>query len=150
MFFGKLKDTEDEWGFDVNPSRFNPFISIDNDEHMRIINEANSTGKLIKGDADGNPILVDPPEPSDYEKAKQRIAELEGYLTSTDWYAIRYADTVEEIPAEIKTKRQDARDEISRLREEYPEPNETKGNKEYSELGSEDYDENGDYLNHQN
>ena len=99
MFFGKLKDTEDEWGFDVNPSRFNPFISIDNDEHMRIINEANSTGKLIKGDADGNPILVDPPEPSDYEKAKQRIAELEGYLTSTDWYAIRYADTGEEIPA---------------------------------------------------
>ena len=54
---------------------------------------------------------------------KQKIAELEGYLTFTDWYAIRYADTNEQIPAEIKIKRQEAREEISRLREEYPESN---------------------------
>jgi hypothetical protein len=116
MFFGKIKGTEDEWGFGVFSERFEPCKEIDDSEHMSIINEANSTGKLIKGDADGNPVLVNPPEPSDYEKAQRRIAELEGYLSETDWYAIRYADTGEEIPADVKKKRQEARDEISQLR----------------------------------
>lgn len=46
----------------------------------------------------------------------ERIAELEKYLYDTDWYALRYAETGKEIPAEIKTARQAARDEISRLR----------------------------------
>lgn len=48
---------------------------------------------------------------------QERIAELEKYLTMTDWYAIRFADTGEEIPAEVKKARQDAREEISKLRE---------------------------------
>lgn len=50
------------------------------------------------------------------QRKQQRIAELEEYLKSTDWYAIRFADTGEEIPEDIKKARQDARDEISRLR----------------------------------
>ena len=50
------------------------------------------------------------------QRKKQRIDELETYLSDTDWYAIRFADTGEEYPAEIKAKRQEARDEISRLR----------------------------------
>ena len=49
---------------------------------------------------------------------QERIAELEKYLSDTDWYAIRFADTGEEYPAEIKTARQEARDEISQLRGE--------------------------------
>lgn len=122
MFFGKLKDSN-EWGFGVFESRFETYKEIDDAVHMSIINRANNEGKLISADEEGNPILVAPPEPTEEEKAKQKIEELEGYLTSTDWYAIRFADTGEEIPAEIKTKRQEAREEISRLREEYPEPN---------------------------
>jgi len=122
MFFGKLKDSN-EWGFGVFENRFETYKEIDDAVHMSIINRANSEGKLISADEEGNPILVDPPEPSEEEKARQKIEELESYLTYTDWYAIRYADTGEEIPAEIKTKRQEAREEISRLREEYPEPN---------------------------
>lgn len=51
-------------------------------------------------------------------KEQERIADLEKYLTMTDWYAIRFADTGEEIPTEIKKARQDAREEISKLREE--------------------------------
>ncbi len=51
------------------------------------------------------------------QRKQKRIAELEKYLTMTDWYAIRFADTDEEIPAEIKKARQDAREEISKLRE---------------------------------
>ena len=47
---------------------------------------------------------------------QERITELEEYLTTTDWYAIRFADTGEEIPTEIKKARQDAREEISKLR----------------------------------
>ena len=50
------------------------------------------------------------------QRKQQRIAELEEYLKSTDWYAIRFADTGEEMPADIKKARQEARDEISRLR----------------------------------
>jgi hypothetical protein len=122
MFFGKLKDSN-EWGFSPFQNRFETCKEIDDAVHMSIINRSNNEGKLISADEEGNPILVDPPEPTEEEKAKQKIAELEGYLTSTDWYAIRYADAGEEIPAEIKTKRQEAREEISRLREEYPDPN---------------------------
>ena len=113
MYFGKLNNTEDEWGFDVFETTFESCIKVDSTEHISIIEEANSSGKLIKGDKDGKPILVDPPEPSDYEKAKQRISELEQFLSETDWYAIRFADTGEEIPAEIKKNRQNAREEIS-------------------------------------
>lgn len=123
MYFGKIKNTDDEWGFDVFTSNFESYVTVDDSEHLSIVNQANSEGKLIKGDSDGNPILVNPPEPTDYEKAQSRISELEQFLTETDWYAIRFADTGEEIPAEIKKNRQEARNEISRLRAEYPEPN---------------------------
>ena len=50
MFFGKIKGTNDEWGFDVFNSNFESFIEIDKAKHMSIVNEANSKGKLIKGD----------------------------------------------------------------------------------------------------
>lgn len=56
-------------------------------------------------------------EPTAKEQAEQRISELENYLNSTDWYAVRYAETGVEIPDDIKTARQEARDEISTLRE---------------------------------
>jgi hypothetical protein len=44
------------------------------------------------------------------------IAELETYLTSTDWYATRMAETGKAIPEEIIGKRKAARDRISALR----------------------------------
>lgn len=118
VFFGKVKGTENEWGFDVFETTFESYIEVDDDEHMGIIEKANSEGKLISGDKDGNPILVDLPKPTEEELKKQKISELERYLSQTDWYAIRFADTGEAIPTEIKQKRQDARDEISRLREQ--------------------------------
>lgn len=49
---------------------------------------------------------------------EERIEELEQYLKDTDWYAIRKADNGEDMPEEIRTARQEARDEISRLRGE--------------------------------
>ena len=51
------------------------------------------------------------------QRKVERIAELQNYLTATDWYAVRFAETGVEIPDEIKVERQAAREEISRLRD---------------------------------
>jgi len=44
------------------------------------------------------------------------IATLSTYLTSTDWYATRLAETGKAIPDEIAAERQKARDRISILK----------------------------------
>ena len=44
------------------------------------------------------------------------IASLTAYLTSTDWYATRMAETGKAIPEDVITKRQAARDRISVLK----------------------------------
>lgn len=62
--------------------------------------------------------VVPAPEPTEEEKNAIRIAELQNYLSITDWYVVRFAETGVEIPDEIKAERQAAREEISRLREE--------------------------------
>lgn len=49
---------------------------------------------------------------------KEELAEQQDILSSTDWYAIRYADSGVEIPAEIKAKRQAARERIDEIRAE--------------------------------
>lgn len=49
-------------------------------------------------------------------KSDAEIAELEAYLTSTDWYATRMAETGKAIPEKIIEKRRAARDRISALR----------------------------------
>lgn len=46
-----------------------------------------------------------------------KIAELQSYLDSTDWYVIRQTETGALIPAEILESRRLAREEISVLRE---------------------------------
>lgn len=120
MYFGKVKNgTHGEWGFTGNKDDkiFESLIEISEEEFNRLLGEANKNHKEIKGDKEGKPILVDYAEPTDSEKASARISELSHYLEDTDWYAIRFADTGEPIPAEIKTKRQEAREEISELRE---------------------------------
>lgn len=47
-----------------------------------------------------------------------RLTELQAFLDSTDWYVARFAETGVEIPEDIRQQRQEAREEISRLREE--------------------------------
>jgi len=116
MFFGKLKG-DGHYGFGVFEDRFESYKEIDDDEHMAMIDEANSKGKLIDADEEGNPILVDPPPPTEEEISEQKLYELESYLKETDWYAIRFADTGKEIPTEVKFKRQQVREEISKIRE---------------------------------
>ena len=49
---------------------------------------------------------------------EEELSEQQKILSSTDWYAIRYADSGVEIPADIKAKRQAAREKIDELRAE--------------------------------
>lgn len=65
--------------------------------------------------------VVKIPEPSEEEIKQARISELEAYLLSTDWYAIRESETGIDIPTDVKQARADARAEISRLRTELEE-----------------------------
>ena len=116
MYFGKIKNTKNEWGFDVFESHFDSFIVISDEEHMRFIDEANNKGKIISGDINGKPILIDPPEPSEKEKAEQKIIEYKRYLDSTDWYVIRFIEEGIPIPNSVKSKRHSARIEIPELR----------------------------------
>ena len=116
ILFGRIKNTDNEWGFNDDKNMFDTCKEVTEEIHRETVLQANAQQKLIKGDKDGNPILIDPPAPTEEERIRQRVAELERYLSQTDWYAIRFADTGEAIPTEIKQKRQDARDEISALR----------------------------------
>ena len=59
----------------------------------------------------------DPPDPK--EETLSKIREFQAYLDSTDWYVPRSMETGEPIPEEVKRKRAEAREEISRLREKY-------------------------------
>ena len=77
-------------------------------------------------DEEGNPItkticrfqIVRNAEPTANELNERRISELEFYLNSTDWYVVRRTDTGVEIPPDVEAARQEARDEISTLREQ--------------------------------
>lgn len=65
------------------------------------------------------PQVETPPEPTAEELRNTRIAKLQSDLAATDWYTIRFAETGVAIPEAIKEGRQAAREEISRLREEF-------------------------------
>jgi len=56
----------------------------------------------------------------DAEAAQKRKimerAELESYLGSTDWYAIRQAETGKLIPDDVLAARKEARDKLSELK----------------------------------
>ena len=46
----------------------------------------------------------------------EELAEQQNILSNTDWYIIRFADSGVEIPANIKTQRQAARERIDEIR----------------------------------
>ena len=63
-------------------------------------------------------------EPTQEELNQMRIAELERYLSLSDWYVVRYTETGVEIPGDVRQQRQSAREEISSLREQINNENE--------------------------
>ena len=54
--------------------------------------------------------------PSKEELTQLEIQRYQSYLSETDWYVYRAMDTGEPMPADVKQKRQEARDRISELR----------------------------------
>ena len=86
-------------------------VEISSAEHAALIN-GQSEGKQIQADANGKPILVTPP-PADPQI--QINAESLAYLASTDWYVIRKQETGTDIPEDILTNRQAARDAIKEV-----------------------------------
>lgn len=117
MVFYGTKNGE-TYGFYLDNMGFidDKYVKVDDGEHISIVNRANEEQLLIVPDENGYPKLVAPPPPSEEEVKEREINELQEYLNSTDWYAIRYADTGEPIPSDIKLKRSDARKRISELR----------------------------------
>ena len=111
------------WGFFLKKERvIKGLFELTEKEHMALM-DGQAEGKVITFHEDRKPTLEDPPPPTEAEKAHIRIYELEAFLKETDWYAIRFADEGKEIPSDIKKKRQKAREEISELREKYPQAN---------------------------
>lgn len=115
IFFGTKDGVT--YGAHLKNSNLKSYIEILDADWLSFVKKANTEGKIIKADVNGNPILIDVPQPSEKEILENEINQLEFYLKSTDWYAIRFADTGIEIPEEIKQKRQEARLKISNLRE---------------------------------
>lgn len=116
VFYGTKNGID--YGFYLDNEGFinDKYVEVDDGDHITIINRANNEQLQIVPDENGYPKLVAPPPPSEDELKEREINELQQYLLSTDWYAIRYADTGEPIPNNIKEKRADARKRISELR----------------------------------
>lgn len=67
-----------------------------------------SEGKTI--DSSKNPpTLIDLPAPTGQEAIDIANAEARAYLASTDWYVVRFSETGEPIPEDVKQKRAEAR-----------------------------------------
>ena len=116
MFYYGTKNGTD-YGAYLEPGALQTYVELNDNEWLSLVNRANSEGKLIVTDENGYPVLTNPPEPSLKEQTETRIIQLENYLTSTDWYVVRYQETGTPEPEDIRIQRASAREEISNLRE---------------------------------
>ena len=99
-FVNKWEDTE------KNRNRMTAWGFV---EYTGEVEEADNGILYVKGTI--------PAKDPDTTKMEQ-IITLQKFLNDTDWYVTRYAETGKEIPGEIKTQRQSAREKIDALRGE--------------------------------
>ena len=118
IYFGRNKN-DGSYGFSFDKGFLDNEYEISEQEHRDLLRAVNNSDKVLSADKDGKPILIDAPEPTEEELALEKYYNLKEYLKETDWYAFRYIESQIEIPTEIKTKRQEARKEISELRNKY-------------------------------
>lgn len=83
-------------------------VTVPGARHKELMN-GQAKGKLIRPDDNGNPILQDPPPPTPEQMQAAKNAAARKYLTETDWYVIRHAETGEPIPSDVAEKRAEAR-----------------------------------------
>lgn len=72
--------------------------------------EGQALGKCIAPDADGNPILVDQPQPTEADRAASIRAARDALLKSCDWVVVRAAEASQQIPPAWIAYRQALRD----------------------------------------
>ena len=63
-------------------------VEITEELHQSLLAD-NSNGKVIQAGEDGQPVAVNPPEPTAEEKAAIIRAKRDGMLSSTDWWAVQ-------------------------------------------------------------
>ena len=99
-----ISGKEEEFGFASVKESVEKVFQLDSDASENIV----SKFKEMSEDD-----IVD----KENQDRKRSIQEAQFYLHKTDWYAFRKADSGKEIPEEIKTKREEARQTISELEE---------------------------------
>ena len=92
---------------EVHNSIPEPKVEVSEKQHIEAIEKQHNYVE-----SDGSTKLVEEPSTS-----QQKIIQAKVYLSETDWYVIREADSGKEMPSEIKTKRAEARETISDLEE---------------------------------
>ena len=94
-------------------------IPIEEDLWNEILDKVNNQGKMLTVDEETRlPKVVDPPEPTEADKAETEIMELKDYLNKTDWKAIKASELgvpLSEIYPDDSTKRSEARAKINEL-----------------------------------
>lgn len=94
-------------------------IPIEEDLWNEILDKVNSQGKMLTVDEETKlPKVVDPPEPTEADKAETEIRELKDYLNESDWKAIKASELgvpLSEIYPDDSTKRSEARAKINEL-----------------------------------
>ena len=94
-------------------------IPIEEDLWNDILDKVNNQGKMLVVDEETKlPKVVDPPEPTEADKAEIEIMELKDYLNKTDWKAIKASELgvpLSELYPDDNTKRSEARAKINEL-----------------------------------
>ena len=94
-------------------------IPIEEDLWNDILDKVNNQGKVLTVDEETKlPKVVDPPEPTEADRAELRIVELKDYLNKTDWKVIKASELgvpLSELYPDDNTKRSEARAEINEL-----------------------------------
>ena len=83
-------------------------VEVEDALFFQTINEPDGVWSLV----DGAIVKLPLPDPTTEELQAKTNAEARAYLSSTDWYVTRFAETGISIPADILSARQAARESV--------------------------------------
>lgn len=92
-------------------------VDVTRERHQELLT-AQSQGKRITADANGQPIAVDPPSPTEEDLAEKARSTRDALLAACDWVVVRAQESDQPVPAEWAAYRQQLRDVPSQL--EFP------------------------------
>lgn len=90
------KSTGGFYDYSINPACQIPAdaVEITEEQHAELL-AAQSAGKIITSDANGNPIAIDPQSPSADQLADQARAQRDQLVRNTQWLVQRHHDQLE-------------------------------------------------------